>query len=61
GLTGEIRAINRLPQRISEAQKLGFKTIYISKYNLKGLDTSKYSIKIIPVASLVEVFQSLFG
>ena len=61
GLTGEIRAINRLPQRISEAQKLGFKNIYISKYNLKGLDTSKYSIKIIPVASLVEVFQSLFG
>src|SRR5690606_5651750 len=39
GLSGEIRAVNRIEQRIAEAEKLGFETIYISKYNTKGLDS----------------------
>src|SRR5690606_2389954 len=47
GLSGEIRAVNRIEQRIAEADKLGFETIYMSKYNLKGLDTSRYQIKIV--------------
>lgn len=61
GLGGEIRAVNRVEQRISEAEKLGFKVIYLSKYSLKGLELSNYSIKIMAVAKLDEVFSSLFG
>lgn len=61
GLSGEIRAVNRIEQRIAEAEKLGFETIYISKYNTKGLDSSKYLIDIKPVAKVEEVFQAVFG
>jgi DNA repair protein RadA/Sms len=61
GLSGEIRAVNRVEQRIAEAEKLGFEQIFISKYNSKGLDTSKYNIKITWVAKVEEVFGALFG
>lgn len=60
GLTGEIRPVTRIDQRISEADKLGFKKIYISKFNLKGLDESKYKIQIIKVSRIEELFRSLF-
>lgn len=61
GLSGEIRAVNRIDQRIAEAEKLGFETIFISKYNTKGLDGSKYGIRMKPVSKVEEVFQALFG
>ncbi|MCF8296256.1 MAG: DNA repair protein RadA [Saprospiraceae bacterium] len=61
GLSGEIRSINKIDQRISEAEKLGFEQIFISKYNMKGIDNKNYSIKIIPVAKIEEVFTILFG
>ena len=61
GLTGEIRPVSRIEQRISEAQKLGFEKIYISSYNLKGLDTKQYKIEIVAVAKMEEVFARLFG
>jgi DNA repair protein RadA/Sms len=61
GLGGEVRAVNRIEQRISEAQKLGFKEIYISKYNTKGLDLSQFKIKVNTVAKLEEMFEGLFG
>jgi DNA repair protein RadA/Sms len=61
GLTGEIRPVSRIEQRISEAQKLGFEKIYISSYNLKGLDTKHYKIDIVAVAKMEEVFAKLFG
>ncbi|WP_207535773.1 DNA repair protein RadA [Desertivirga arenae] len=61
GLSGEIRAVNRIEQRIAEAQKLGFEEIYISKYNQKGLDLSRYAIGIKSVSKIEEVFGSLFG
>ncbi|MFD2743069.1 MULTISPECIES: DNA repair protein RadA [Sphingobacterium] len=61
GLSGEIRAVNRVEQRIAEAEKLGFDGIFISKYNLKGIDPKKYNIAIRPVANLEDVFRSLFG
>ena len=61
GLTGEIRPVNRIEQRISEAEKLGFRQIYISKYNRKGLDLSKFQIKIHPVAKIEDLFKNLFG
>lgn len=60
GLGGEIRAVNRVEGRISEAEKLGFKQIFISKYNKKGTDESGSKIKIIAVSKLEEVFDKLF-
>ena len=62
GLSGEIRPVSRIEQRIGEAEKLGFETIIVSKYNLKGLDTKRYSkITVRPVAKVEEVFSLLFG
>jgi DNA repair protein RadA/Sms len=61
GLSGEIRPVNRIDQRISEAEKLGFEHIFISRYNKKGLDLNSYKIKITMVAKIEEVFSLLFG
>jgi len=61
GLSGEIRAVNRIEQRIAEADKLGFETIYISKYNLKGIDSEKYNLEIKAVSKIEEVFGLVFG
>jgi DNA repair protein RadA/Sms len=68
GLSGEIRAVNRIEQRIAEAEKLGFEQIFISKYNLpagRGVKTSpewaKYKIEIKTVAKVEEVFNALFA
>jgi DNA repair protein RadA/Sms len=61
GLSGEIRAVNRIEARIAEADKLGFGRIFISKYNYKGLDTSKYKIEIVAVATVNQLFEALFG
>jgi DNA repair protein RadA/Sms len=60
GLGGEIRAVNRVENRIAEAQKMGFKTIYISKYNTKGLNFKNYDINIRALGRLDEVFAELF-
>ena len=61
GLSGEIRPVNRIEQRISEAEKLGFKRILIPKHNLQGLDRKKMKIEIIPVRKVEEAFRALFG
>jgi DNA repair protein RadA/Sms len=61
GLSGEIRPVNRIDQRITEAEKLGFEKIIISKYNMKGLDIPKSGIQIIPVKKIEDVFSLLFG
>ncbi|WP_432713756.1 DNA repair protein RadA [Pedobacter sp.] len=61
GLSGEIRAVNRIDQRISEADKLGFEKIFISKYNLKGLTLEKYGIEVVGVGKIEDVFGALFG
>jgi DNA repair protein RadA/Sms len=61
GLSGEIRAVNRIEQRIAEAEKLGFEQIFISNYNSKGLVRDKFKIRLIPVAKIEEVFTLLFG
>ncbi len=60
GLSGEIRPVNRVDQRIREAEKLGFKKIFISKFNQKGLDLQKSSIEVIPVRKVEELFMKLF-
>lgn len=61
GLSGEIRPVTRIGQRISEAAKLGMETIVIPKHNLKGVDTSRFKIKIVEVAKVEEAFRHLFG
>ena len=61
GLSGEIRAVNRIEQRIGEAAKLGFTEIYISKFNMKGTDIKRYGIKVHAVSKLEEVLSGLFG
>ncbi len=60
GLTGEIRAVNRIEQRIAEAEKLGFQKIYIPQFN-KSFDKSKFKIEIVKAARVEEVFRSIFG
>jgi DNA repair protein RadA/Sms len=60
GLNGEIRAVNRIEQRIAEAEKLGFEKIFVSKYNKKSFNPSGYKIQIIAVAQVHEVYQALF-
>lgn len=60
GLSGEIRAVNRIEQRIAEAEKLGFEKIFVSRYNKKGADFSKFNIEVIPVGRVDEVYSRLF-
>jgi DNA repair protein RadA/Sms len=60
GLNGEIRAVNRIQQRIAEAEKLGFEKIYISAFNSKGIEPKKHSIKIIPVERVDEAYRLFF-
>lgn len=61
GLSGEVRSVNRIEQRIAEAEKLGFSDIIIPKYNFQGLDTKKYKINIHPVKKVEEALRVLFG
>lgn len=61
GLSGELRPVIRIDQRIAEADKLGFEKIFISKYNTKGLDISRYKIEIITLATLEDVLSYIFG
>ncbi|MEO0341293.1 MAG: DNA repair protein RadA, partial [Bacteroidota bacterium] len=60
GLSGEIRAVNRIDQRIKEAERLGFKHIFISKYNTKGLDLKRYDIQVHTIGKLEELYRMLF-
>lgn len=61
GLSGEVRSVNRIEQRIAEAEKLGFSDIIIPKYNYQGLDTKKFKINIHPVKKVEEALRVLFG
>ncbi len=60
GLSGEIRSVNRIDQRIQEADRLGFKQIFISKYNIKGLNFDRYQIDIKTVGKVEDLYQTLF-
>jgi len=61
GLSGEIRPVSRIMQRIAEAEKLGFSTIVIPKANMTGLDTSNFNIEIKPVRKVEEAIRVYFG
>lgn len=60
GLSGEIRAVNRIEQRIAEAEKLGFEKIILSKYNSKSLGKIKHNIEVVPLSKVEELYQYLF-
>ncbi len=60
GLSGEIRAVHRIEQRIAEAEKLGFEKILVSRYNQKGLNLQKFNIEVISMGRVDEVYQYLF-
>ncbi|MCS6967222.1 MAG: DNA repair protein RadA [Cytophagales bacterium] len=61
GLGGEIRAVSRIESRIAEAERLGFKRIFISRYHAKGLPTSRFNLLIQPVIHLSEVVEKLIA
>jgi DNA repair protein RadA/Sms len=60
GLSGEIRAVNRVEQRIQEAARLGFKEIFISKYNIKSFNTDKYAIRVRMIGKVEDLYYGLF-
>lgn len=61
GLSGEVRPVNRIEQRVAEAEKLGFTHMIIPKYNIQSLNRSKYNIELIPVRKVEEALRALFG
>lgn len=60
GLNGEIRAVNRIEQRIAEAEKLGFEKIIVSKFNKKGFDKNQFKIEVVALGRVDEVYRYLF-
>lgn len=60
GLSGEIRAVNRIEQRIAEADRLGFEKIFISRYNKKGLDLTRYKLEVVTSGRIDELYRQLF-
>ncbi len=60
GLSGEVRPVNRIGQRVMEAEKLGFSTIFISKYNQKELESKKQKIHVVPVGRIEDLIRKLF-
>ena len=61
GLSGEIRPVNRIEQRVAEAAKLGFRQMIVPRHNLQGFDTSKLKIELVPVRKVEEALRALFG
>lgn len=61
GLSGEVRPVSRIEQRIAEAEKLGFTHIIVPKYNLQGIGRKKFNIEIVPVRKVEEALRALFG
>ena len=60
GLSGEIRAVNRIEQRIAEAEKLGFEKIIVSKYNSKPPGKLKLNIEVVALGKVEELYKYLF-
>jgi DNA repair protein RadA/Sms len=61
GLSGEVRPVNRIEQRIAEAEKLGFAHMIIPRYNMQGLNLQKFHIELLPVKKVEEALRALFG
>lgn len=60
GLNGEIRPVQKIEQRIAEAEKMGFNKMIISKYGLKGINLNKYKIKVVTVGNLKDFNEGIF-
>lgn len=61
GLSGEVRPVNRIEQRIAEAEKLGFRHMILPRYNMQGFKADKYHIELHPVRKVEEALRALFG
>lgn len=61
GLSGEVRPVSRIEQRIAEAEKLGFTHIIVPKYNLQGIGRKKFNIELVPVRKVEEALRALLG
>lgn len=61
GLTGEVRPVARLEQRIAEADRLGYEKFFCSRYNLRGLDLKRYNIEVVGISVIEEAFRKLFS
>jgi DNA repair protein RadA/Sms len=60
GLSGEIRAVNRIEQRISEADKLGFERIFVPTLGVKGMNLKKFNIEVVAVSKVQDIYRRLF-
>jgi DNA repair protein RadA/Sms len=60
GLNGEIRAVNRIEQRIAEAEKLGFEKIIISPFNKKGIEKLANKMQVVALSNVEDVYRHLF-
>lgn len=61
GLSGEIRPVSRIEQRIAEAQRLGFRRMILPAHNMNGINPAHYKIELVPVRRVVEAVRELFG
>lgn len=61
GLSGEVRPVNRIEQRVAEAEKLGFSHMIVPRHNLQGFNRSKFNIELVPVRKVEEALRALFG
>ena len=60
GLSGEVRSVSRIEQRILEAERIGFRAMILPESNLTGLDTSSRKIRLVGVKTVEEAFRKLF-
>ena len=61
GLSGEVRPVSRIEQRIAEAEKLGFTDMIVPQYNMQGLNIKSSTIRLHPVRKVEEALRALFG
>lgn len=61
GLSGEVRSVSRVEQRIAEADRLGFEKIFVSKYNARSLNKKRFGIEIVEVSVIEDAFRALFA
>lgn len=61
GLSGEVRPVSRVEQRVGEASRLGFEKVFVSRYDAKNLDRKRYTVEVVPVGVIEEAFRKLFA
>ena len=61
GLSGEIRAVSRIDLRIQEAERMGFRAICISKYNVKNWEEKNTKIKVVSLTTVNELYEKVFS